>query len=213
MGYNTLMNRRKFLIGSRLFFGGLGLVAITTQYFYLAELGALLPGNFFSYFTNLSNLFASIVLIISALYLVKSRKPSVLDDIIRGAATLYMAVTGVIYLTLLSSEDLGLLLPWVNIVLHYVLPVYVIADWLFQPQQSKLALNQLPYWLLFPAGFLVYTLIRGADVGWYPYPFLDPNMAPGYAGVAIYCLAILAVFLVLGWGLMALGNKLKRNVV
>lgn len=207
------MDKRKFLIATRLFFGGSGLVALTVQFFYLAELNALLPVNYFSYFTNLSNIFAAVVLVISALYLIKTRKPSQFDDIIRGAATLYMAVTGVIYLTLLSSEDLGLLLPWVNIVLHYVLPIYVVADWLYQPQRSKLTLGQLPYWLLFPAGFLVYTLIRGADVGWYPYPFLNPDIAPGYAGVAIYCFAILAVFLILGWGLMALGNKLKRNVI
>lgn len=207
------MDKRKFLITTRMFFGGLGLIALTVQFFYLAELNALLPVNYFSYFTNLSNIFAAVVLVISALYLLKTRKPSQFDDIIRGAATLYMAVTGVIYLTLLSSEDLGLLLPWVNIVLHYVLPIYVVADWLYQPQRSKLTLSQLPYWLLFPAGFLVYTLIRGADVGWYPYPFLNPDIAPGYAGVAIYCFAILAVFLILGWGLMALGNKLKRNVI
>jgi hypothetical protein len=28
-------------------------------------------------------------------------------------------------------------------------------------------------WLAYPAAWLGYTLIRGASVDWYPYPFVD----------------------------------------
>lgn len=206
------MNKRTFLVGARLSLGTLALVAIVIQAIYLYQLGVLNLVNYFAYFTNLSNVLAASVLIISALYLLKSRKASTGDDLIRGAATLYMAVTGVVYVTLLMNEDLGLLMPWVNDVLHIVMPLAVIADWLYQPPRTKLAPKQILLWLIFPVIFLAYTLIRGPVVNWYPYPFLDPDKVGGYGGVALYCVGILVAFFVLGWLLVKLGGKLRRHV-
>lgn len=148
----------------------------------------------------------------SALYLLKNRKPTVRDDVVRGAAVLYMAVTGVVYVTLLTGEDLGLLLPWVNILMHIVMPLAVVADWLYQPPLTKLSAKQIPLWLGFPALFVVYTLIRGALTNWYPYPFLNPDKVGGYGGVAAYCAGILLAFFVIGWLIMKLGNTLKRRI-
>lgn len=206
------MNKKLILIVLRLFFGSLTLAAIIAQALYLQQNGVLNPFNYLGYFTNLSNILVGVILIISALYLVKSRQPSVKDDLIRGAATLYMAITGLVYITLLSGEDLGLLMPWVNIVTHIILPLYVIADWLYQPQRTKLRTGHLTLWLVWPLVYVVYTLIRGQATGWYPYPFLDPEKVGGYGVVALYSLGILAAFLAVGWLLMKLGNSLKRNV-
>jgi len=205
------MNKRTFLIIYRYFFGLITLAAVVYQLVYLAQLSSLDAGNYFSYFTNLSNIFVSIVFLISAFYLINNRQPSKFDDIVRGASVLYMLVTGVVYATLLSSYDLGLLLPSVNLQLHIIMPLAVLLDWLIQPQKSLLTMKQTLWWLIFPALFLIYSLIRGSIVGWYPYPFLDPAAAGGYIGVAAYCVGILALFFVLSWILMKLGNKLRRN--
>ena len=43
-------------------------------------------------------------------------------------------------------------------------------------------------WLLYPFAYLVYTLIRGASVGWYP--FLDVSRH-GHGGVLVRCVAML----------------------
>jgi hypothetical protein len=206
------MSTRTFLIVSRLGLGSLALLAIIVQAVFLQTEGLFNPFNYLGYFTNISNIFASVVFIFSALYLVKHRKPSPRDDIIRGAATLYMAVTGLVYVTLLSGEDLGLLMPWVNIVTHILMPIAVIADWLFQPPLSKITFKRALLWLIFPGVYLVYSLIRGSIVGWYPYPFLNPEKVDGYGGVALYCAAILMAFLVLGWLLGKFGSLLKRRV-
>lgn len=206
------MDKRFVLVGLRLVFGGLVLAALFTQIGFLFGRDAFNAANFVSYFTNLSNIFAAVVFIVSALYLVGHKQPSVRDDIIRGAAVLYMAVTGVIYITLLSGEDLGLLIPWVNVVLHYVMPLVVVLDWLYQPQRSKLSFKQTLWWLVFPAAYLVYSLIRGSIVHWYPYPFLNPDAVGGYGVVALYCVSILGAFLLLSSLLRLLGNKLKRNI-
>ncbi len=66
-------------------------------------------------------------------------------------------------------------------------------------------------WTIFPLLYLAYTLIRGAIVGFYPYPFLNPAHTEGYFGVALYCVAILVIFLVLGWLLIA-ARRLPRRV-
>jgi hypothetical protein len=103
-------------------------------------------------------------------------------------------------------------MPWVNVVVHYIMPVAVVLDWFLDPPRSSLTPRQLGYWLIYPLAFLVYTLMRGAAVGWYPYPFLNPSKAGGYGGVALYCVAIFAAFLIVGWLLIAVSGMVKRRM-
>ncbi|HEU0002280.1 MAG TPA: Pr6Pr family membrane protein [Ktedonobacteraceae bacterium] len=203
--------RRIVLIGARLFFGLLTLAAIITQLAIHVQLGFNLV-NFFSYFTNLSNILAAIVFIIGALYLIQQHEPTPTFNIIRGTSVVCMAVVGIVFSVLLRNEDLGSLLPWVNILLHYVMPVVVVLDWLYQPPNTKLVVNQVVFWLIFPLAYLIYSMIRGSAVGFYAYPFLNPAKVGGYNIVALYCLGILVVFLILSWLLLVLGNNLKRNI-
>jgi hypothetical protein len=91
------------------------------------------------------------------------------------------------------------------------MPIVVIADWLYQPPLSKVSAKQALWWLAFPLTYLVYTLIRGSITNWYPYPFLNPDKVGGYGGVALYCVAILAAFMLFSWAIRRLGNALKRH--
>jgi hypothetical protein len=206
------MKKRYLVIFLRLFFGLLTFTAIIVQIIHVVHLHAFNPVNFFSYFTNLSNIFAGFVLVASAMYLAGSRKPSATDDLVRGAVTMYMVITGVVYSLLLSGYELGHLLPWVNIVLHYIMPIVVLADWLCQPQRTKITAKQGLWWLVFPMLYLVYSLIRGPIAHWYPYPFLNPDKTGGYAGVAAYCVVILLGFLSVSWAMRALGRRLPRHL-
>lgn len=96
--------------------------------------------NFFSYFTNLSNLFAAFVLLLS----VFSRSPhSSSLDLMRYISAVNMAVVGIVFVVLLRNVDLGALLPWVNFVLHYVMPVAIVLDWLLQRPNSRLKAKYL----------------------------------------------------------------------
>jgi hypothetical protein len=92
-------------------------------------------------------------------------------------------------------------------VLHYVMPVAVLLDWLLQPPSTSLTMKHLAVGLIFPAAYLAWSLIRGAGVGWYPYPFLDPAHAGGNAAVAAYSIGIAALFLISGWVLLAVGRR------
>ncbi|HEV8192807.1 MAG TPA: hypothetical protein VGP82_15185 [Ktedonobacterales bacterium] len=62
------MTSRGFQIGARLFFAALTLAAVVTQSVVHIQ-HKVDVANFFGYFTNLSNIFASIVFIIDAIYL------------------------------------------------------------------------------------------------------------------------------------------------
>ena len=160
--------------------------------------------NFFSYFTNLSNLFAAFVLLLRVFS--RSSRSAALD-VVRYASAVNMAVVGIVFAALLRNVDLGALLPWVNFTLHYVMPVAVVLDWLLQPPGSKLKLKFLALSLVFPAAYLAYVLLRGAALGWYPYPFLNPANVGGYGGVAMYSVGIFVTFLVVGGALLAAGNR------
>lgn len=147
------MTKRAVLIDLRLFFGVLTLVAIgtqlTIQLTIQVQLGYSVV-NFFSFFTNLSNLFAAFVLLRGAARLIVRQAPSARDDVLRTAAAVYMTVVGIVFAILLRDADLGSLRPWVNTVLHYIMPVVVVADWLFQPPRTRLRTRQILLVQLFP---------------------------------------------------------------
>jgi hypothetical protein len=143
------MTKRTLLIAGRLFFGLLTLFAIGYQLVYLARLGVLNVVNFFSYFTNLSNICASVVFLVGAVFLLQRREPSPAQDLIRGASVVAMVIVFIVYGLLLRDVDLGKLLPWVNVIIHYVFPLVVLADWLYQPPISTLRFGQTGYWLIY----------------------------------------------------------------
>lgn len=205
------MTKHTLLIALRLFFGLLTLVAIAIQLAIHLTLG-FNPVNFFSYFTNLSNIFAAVVLLFGAFQLVTHREPSALSDLMRGVAVVNMVVVGIVFSILLRNVDLGALLPWINTLLHYIMPVVMVVEWFIQPPRTRLGAKQIVLCQLFPLLYLAYTLLRGAIIDWYPYPFLNPTTAGGYAGVAAYSLGIVVVFFFAGWLVLMLGNRLHNTV-
>ncbi|MEP7244124.1 MAG: Pr6Pr family membrane protein [Gammaproteobacteria bacterium] len=194
----------------RLAFGALTLVAIGLQLNIHIRSG-FSGVNFFSYFTNLSNFIASVVLILGARPAVMSREAGEPGDQVRAVSAVNMAVVGIVFSILLRDVDLGSLLPWVNVVLHYVMPCFVVLDWLVRPPKATLRVRHLVRCLIFPALYLAYVIIRGAETGWYPYPFFNPENVGGYGGVALYASGISVTFLVVAGILMRAGNWMSRR--
>jgi hypothetical protein len=182
----------RWLTGApRLGFAALTLVAIVAQ---VVDLGGLSLGNFFSYFTIESNLIAAAVLSLGTLRLLTGHTATL--DFLRGGAVLYTALTCIGYGVLLPGSGVNIAGAWVNPVLHQVIPVVLAADWLLDPPLQRLSLRAGLGWLVFPVTWLACTLVRGAILGWYPYPFLDPRLV-GYSGLGVFVLAS-------AWGAAAL---------
>ena len=159
-----------------------GAVAIAYQFAQLDGDAAFSPANFFSFFTIQSNVLAAVVLVLAAL--VRREERSRVFDAVRGAATFYITITGVVFALLLSGlqEELDTHIAFVNFVVHYPIPVVLVVDWFLDPPLHRLGTRVALAWLAYPLAWFAYTLIRGSAVDWYPYPFVDVD-SHGYGGV------------------------------
>ena len=195
------MTKQRFLGSYRLFFAGLALAAVGVQLALGLRRETFSVPNFFSFFTIESNLIAAVVFLRTGTAALRSAGRYQFA-MLRGLATLSMTMTGVIYFLLLRGLEASLQtpVPWVNTVLHYVMPLAVLADWFVDPPTRTIRSGEALRWVLFPAAYVVYSLLRGALVNWYPYPFVDPR-PHGYLPVAIQCSLI-----ALGAAALAMGG-------
>ncbi|GAA0592159.1 Pr6Pr family membrane protein [Streptomyces crystallinus] len=148
--------------------------------------------NWISYFTNLSNLLGAAVLLVGGLALLRGTRP--VPDLLRGAATLYLVITGVVYWALLAGTIDANTIIWANNVVHGVMPAVFLTDWLLRPPLRRIPWTQSLRWLVFPLLYLAYSLLRGPHAGWYPYDFLDPREPGGYKHVATWSVIITLAF-------------------
>lgn len=183
-------------------------MAIGVQLSDLAARGTLNPVSYFSYFTIQSNIIATLVLIIGAGRW--NRSGSATFDLVRGGAVVYMSVTGIVFTLLLSGTDVDTAIPWVNTVVHQLMPIVMVVDWLLDPPAGRLTVRQGLLWPSYPCNWIVYILIRGAIVNLYPDPFLDPANG-GYGSVAVYCVAILVLMSLICAAVVGLANTVGRS--
>lgn len=199
----------KWVRGYRLIVALSILLAVAAFWFPAARQGR--PFSMLNYFTIQSNLIAAAVLLWNAI-----RPPSDGDalsrDLFRGAAVLYLAITGIVYAVLLSGYNAYFEsgMAWANVMLHYVAPLAVFVDWFLMPPSPGLTFRRALVWTVYPLGYLAVSLVRGALIDWYPYAFLDPGMIGGYAGVAVFSSVVLLASLGLIWLLVAGGRWVWR---
>jgi hypothetical protein len=205
------MDKRNLVIATiRILASLLILSAVTAQLMNSLEFNRSIT-NFFSFFTVESNILAAIVLLFVGIYQLFGKSGKQIA-FFRGAITLFMTMTGVIYVLLLSGNEVSLqtTIPWVNLILHYIMPVYVLADWLLFPPKHYIASQKALVWLLFPAAYMIYSLIRGAVTDWYPYPFIDPVLN-GWPQVVVASIVIGTGTAILAW-LLALRTSDNKKL-
>jgi len=197
----------KWLRIGRILFAGLAIAALSAQLRQSIEAGRSTV-DFFSYFTIQSNMMAVIVLLWVAM---KSgdRNKQLLRDIVRGAPVLYLGVTGIVFAVLLSGLPL-VTVPFANTVLHKIMPVVLIVDWLLDPPHPGLSFRKALVWMVYPIAWLVYAMARGTITGWYPYPFLNPAKMGGYIHVLEVMLVILAGGVLLIGVIVRIGHFSRR---
>lgn len=152
--------------------------------------------RFVSYFTVLTNLL--VALTTTTLALGQDSYPK-WWRVLRLNAITGIAVTGLVHwfflrpLLDLSGAD------WVaDKLLHVVVPSLALTGWMVLGPRGRAEPRLLLASLLYPVGWLVYTLVRGAVVEWYPYPFLDVGLH-GYPGALLACAGVAALLLALTW--------------
>lgn len=165
-------------------------------------------GNYLSYFTQLSSLYAAAMLL-AGLWRV-TRPGSARYESMRGAAVLYMLITAIVYELLLAQHDaIQHITPaYNNWVLHRIVPLVVLGDWVYVEPRKPIPWQSAVTWLGFPVIYLAYTLVRGAWENWYPYPFVDPR-PDGYLPVALQCTLIALGASALAMAIRWLGNRAR----
>ncbi|MEF3402530.1 Pr6Pr family membrane protein [Agromyces sp. CCNWLW203] len=212
-----MQRARRFLGVFRLLIAALEIVALIGNFQYVLGFRLFATANFFSYFTVQSAFAAVATLAIAAAFaLFAPRDPEWLG-VLRTMVTVYVLISGIVFAVIVaqaSTRDYRMEVPWSDTVLHFVVPALALTAWTVD---AVMAVNPRVPWstvgwvLVFPSIWLVYTLFRGADVGWYPYFFLDEAQVGGAVGVALYCLLVLVIFVTLTAGLVGLNRALWRR--
>lgn len=165
--------------------------------------------NFISYFTILSNLLIAISLTTTLISTNTSTGKYFSDIKVQTGIALNIFIVGLVYNTVLRGiwEPQGWQLVADNL-LHVAVPVLYVLYWIVFIPKGSLKWKNGIQWTYFPLTYLIYSLVRGHFVGWYPYPFLNV-VEFGYQKVFINAGFIMLAFFLFGW-LMIWVDGLKK---
>ncbi|TDW88478.1 Pr6Pr family membrane protein [Kribbella sp. VKM Ac-2566] len=165
--------------------------------------------NVFAFFTIQSNLLlGGTALMLAAL---PDRPRSRLFDTLRLNGVLCIAVTGIVYHAVLAgTDDLHGWGSVANLLLHTAAPVVGVLGWLVFGPRGRTDWGIVGWSIVYPVLWLVFTLVRGAFVGFYPYPFVNVD-EHGYGKVLLNCLLVAVLFLALAAGATTLDGRLRRK--
>ncbi|MGW5053505.1 Pr6Pr family membrane protein [Actinokineospora sp. NPDC004072] len=131
--------------------------------------------------------------------------------VFRVAGLIGIIVTGLVYHAVLRGlYDLSGLAHFADLLLHTATPLLTVAGWLLFGPRGRISATTAAAALLFPALYLVLTLVRGPIAEFYPYPFIDVTEL-GYGTVLLNSLVVAALFLALALGALGVDRLLTRR--
>jgi len=167
--------------------------------------------RYFSFFTISSNILATICFY----YIMGNPGPDAKPFFARAktiaAITVYMFIVGLVYNVVLRSqypamEGKAMI---ANELLHVIMPLLIIIYWLVFAEKNILEWKNIFTWLIYPLVYCIYTLIRGAIVHFYPYPFMNVDFW-GLSTVLLHCLYVCIAFFVVSILLVAIAKVLTK---
>ena len=167
--------------------------------------------NFFSYFTILSNIMVALALTAPAV--APNSRPGrwAQSEGVRAAVAMYIVVVGVTYHFLLAGiwdpQGWSLL---ANNLLHYVMPVVFVIDWLAFTPKGRLRWVDPAKWLVVVLVYGGWTLLHGKLSGWWPYWFVDVDTL-GLSKAMVYFAGLLVFFLIVGLVVVAIDRVFGRR--
>lgn len=133
---------------------------------------------------------------------------------VQAGLLLYIIIVGLIYHLLLAKQwnPQG----WEYVAdqfLHTVVPVLFLFYWMLFADKEKLNMKSVLKWMMYPLVYVVYSLIRGAITGKYPYFFVDVSKLR-YPTAMRNVSFVMAAYFVLGIVLVLVNNLMtgKKNV-
>jgi hypothetical protein len=162
--------------------------------------------NALAFFTVQSNI---IVAVTTALLARRVDRPSAVFRTARLIGLVAITVTGVVYhVALASLVDLAGWDEFGNQLVHTAVPVLTVIGWLAFGPRGAISARISWLSLAFPVAWVTFTLIRGAAVGFYPYPFIDVTVI-GYGKAALNCMWVSLLLLGLAGGAVVVDRRLS----
>ena len=202
------------------------LVAVAT--YGLLDGAGILAGTYHTgfphMFTNVSNIFAWGYFLVAAIRLVASRggEAKVFAPQAKYTAMVSLLITALIaHFMLFDAMFKDGQLVWHLVALHYVVPLMTLLDWLLFDEKGNMPAWGPFAWMSLVLAYLAVVMVGAgplglflgggttADVSRYPYTFLDPGIS-GVGGVAVFCGAMLAAFIALGYVLFGADRLLAK---
>ncbi|GAA4922839.1 hypothetical protein EV188_104633 [Actinomycetospora succinea] len=147
-----------------------------------------------SYFTIQSNI---LVLIVAVSLVIDPVRDGRVWRVLRLDALLGITITGLVYdLVLVDYVHPSGWQLVATIGFHYISPWATLLGWLLFGPRPRIDRSTVAWAFVWPLAWIAYTFVRGALVGWYPYPFLDVDRI-GYARSIVSTAVVFAVALVL----------------
>ncbi len=184
----------------------------------------------FTFFTQLSNLFVGLAVIMQLVF------PGKRGKIVKFAATVSILVTFLIYAAVLGPVMPGGLGAayaqdhYASLCLHLIIPILTVLDFFRNDTDYPWKRHHALMAMVPPMGYMILIIILGQmGVSWHgmaaPYPFLNYRAPAGWfgfrqgtagwntagIGVAYVMLALILLFYGLGRGLIFLCDRRNRN--
>lgn len=198
-----------------------------------ATLNNISGANFFAYFTVLTNTFCTAWLILYAIgrFGVPKLANFLTKPIFQGALTVYIFIVGFLYWGVMVwfidfyPSDLWMF-NIIDVFQHLIIPLTFVLMWLVGMTDERADKKYVPFYLVYPLIYFVFSIVRGGIIDWYPYPFFSApgiwetlfgdkayNAAAAYTIVVVICAVLVVVIFVLGRVALNINNKRVDKLV
>lgn len=181
---------------ARLLLSALSLTGLIGYFVFTLGVAGFYVSYYFSYFTVQSGMAGCAVFVLSGLWALKKPANPVWLDMLRASITTYILVSGVVYALITfqpANVAYAISIPWSSQILHFWVPAIAVIDWFVDADKTRLPWRNLGLVLVFPVFWLIFTLIRGDLIGWYPYFFLDARQVSGPLETLLYYVLVVVV--------------------
>ncbi|WP_336644970.1 Pr6Pr family membrane protein [Microbacterium sp. USHLN186] len=165
--------------------------------------------NFFAYLTIQSNTVYAVLAVVAGIFALRHDADPAWLTTARALVLSWTATAGVAFALIVWQAGLRgipITVPWSDVVLHFVLPAWTVMSWVFDPGRRAASWRVVPFVLLYPIVWGVFTIWRGNLIGWYPYYFLDLRQVSGVGEMALSCALALSIFALVASALVLLSR-------
>lgn len=179
-------------------------------------------GEHLSYYTNLSNLICIIYFVYYIIKYLITRGKTEANLLVKSSVTIVISITAIVYNLILrpfmtDMDGVMDLHSISNYIVHIIVPVMVILDWILFDKKGKFKKYYPFIWLISPFAYFVFICIRANfnkfftyTSSRYPYFFLDID-AYGVIQVMLNVFIAIIAILILGFIFLKIDNVLKKK--